>query len=219
MADEIDPITELLSQLRCDDNPKPPAVAAEEPPAIAAEEPPVADILDCSYWSNGVAFKCIKDKLTQASYYRMMGASNEVVQLVLLESKPFGSVMENIVRETFGMDDRTSSENDGLFQGIKIEIKSARYWGGKDDCRWQHLEEKHDYDVAMFVLLDFHRIKVWCIKKSLLMGEELREKKIVMKQGKQGSWVTMKAIMPYLVPIQTKQDMIDFIKMMEQDAH
>ena len=70
----------------------------------------------------------------------------------------------------------------------KIEIKSARYRVGKDDCVWQHLEPDHDYEYAMFTLLDFHGWKVWGIKKTLLMGE-MREKKIVTFQGKQGWWV------------------------------
>lgn len=230
MADEVDPLTDLLSQLRCDSpkTPEPPAAPEEpneppaepnEPAAVAPEEPNQPadaepegpkDILSSSYWSGTVAFQGIKKKITQVKYYRRMKAAKEVMELVHLESKPFGGVMENIIRELFGMDPRTSTQNDGVLHGKKIEIKSARYWAGKDDCRWQHLEPDHDYEIAVFALLDFHGIKLWCIQKTLLMGE-LREKKIVTYQGKQGWWICKSAIMPYLVPIQTVQDIADFI--------
>ena len=96
--------------------------------------------------------------------------------------------------------------------GKKIEIKSARYWAGKDDCKWQHLEPEHDYEYVLFVLLDFDRFKIWCIKKSLLMGE-LRDKKIVTFQGKQGWWVAKSAILPYLTPINNVQDLDNFINL------
>jgi hypothetical protein len=95
---------------------------------------------------------------------------------------------------------RTSTQNDGVFEGRKCEIKCARHWAGKDDSRWQHLEPEHDYEFAMLALLDFHEWKVWCISKAQLMGE-LRDKKVVTFQGKQGWWTLKTAIMPYLTPI------------------
>jgi hypothetical protein len=39
-----------------------------------------------------------------------------------------------------------------------------------------------------------------CITKAHLMGE-LREKKVVTFQGKQGWWTLKSAVMPYLAPI------------------
>ena len=139
-----------------------------------------------------------------------MGADEEVLQLVDLESKPFGSEMEKIIVELFKLGPRTSSQNDGTRGGQKIEIKSARYWASKDDCRWQHLEPDHDYAVVLFVLLDFHGFKVWGIKKNLLMGE-LRTKKIVTFQGKQGWWCTKSALLPYLTPITSVAELDAFL--------
>jgi hypothetical protein len=138
-----------------------------------------------------------------------MNASAEVLELVQLESKPFGSVCEKIISELFGLGPRTSSQNDATLNGKKIEIKSARYWAGKDDCVWQHLEPDHDYDYALFVLLNFHGWKVWCIKKTALM--ELRGK-IVTDQGKQGCWTKKSAILPHLTPIHTLADLQAFVQ-------
>lgn len=169
------------------------------------------DILSVNYWKDTKTFKKIRDKQTQIKYYRTMNSCEEVLQLVDLESKPFGTECEKIIQEIFKLGPRTSTHNDGVRNGKKIEIKCARYWGGKDDCKWQHLEPDHDYEYALFALLDFHSWKVWGIKKSFLMGE-MRDKKIVTYQGKQGFWVTKSAILSYLTPINTVADLDAFIQ-------
>jgi hypothetical protein len=173
------------------------------PATIAA----ASDILSCVSWKNTKAFQTIAAKETQLKYYKDMHASDEVLQLVELESKPFGSVAEKMMCEIFGLGPRTSTQNDATLDGVKIEIKCARYWAGKDDCKWQHLEEDHDYDYAMLAVLDFHGWKVWGIHKSVLMGE-LRDKKIVTKQGEQGFWTSKSAVLPYMTPINTIHDLL-----------
>jgi len=169
------------------------------------------DILSANYWKNTNTFKTIKEKETQIKYYKKMKSCDEVLQLVDLESKPFGTESEKIIQEIFQFGPRTSSQNDGTRNGKKIEIKSARYWAGKDDCRWQHLEPDHDYEYALFALLDFHGWKIWGIKKSFLMGE-MRDKKIVTFQGKQGWWVRKSAIISYLTPINNIVELDAFIQ-------
>jgi hypothetical protein len=169
------------------------------------------DILSVNCWKDTKTFKKISNKHTQIKYYKEMNSCEEVLQLVDLESKPFGTECEKILAEIFKLGPRTSTQNDGVKNGKKIEIKCARYWGGKDDCRWQHLEPDHDYEYALFGLLDFHSWKVWGIKKSLLMGE-MRDKKIVTYQGKQGFWVSKSAIISYLTPINTVADLDAFIQ-------
>ena len=178
-------------------------------PPLPGEAGSFRDPLLSEYWKNTAAFTTIHEKETQIKHYKRMNASAEVLQLVELESKPFGSVCEKIISELFGLGPRTSSQNDATLNGKKIEIKSARYWAGKDDCVWQHLEPDHDYDYAMFVLLNFQGWKVWCIKKTDLM--DLRGK-IVTFQGKQGWWTKKSAILPYLTPIQSFADLKAFVQ-------
>jgi hypothetical protein len=169
------------------------------------------NILLASSWKKTKSFKSIQDKETQIKYYKKNNSCEEVLQLVDLESKPFGSESEKIICEIFQLGSRTSSQNDGTRNGKKIEIKSARYWAGKDDCVWQHLEPDHDYEYALFALLDFHEWKIWCIKKSVLMGE-MRDKKIVTFQGKQGWWTRKSNILPYLTPINSISELDKFIE-------
>lgn len=176
-----------------------------------SDSTPPDDVLSSNYWRHTSAFNDIKDKETQIKYYRRMNASDEVIQLVDLESKPFGTECEKIISEIFRLGPRTCSQNDGTLNGKNIEIKSARYWAGKDNCVWQHLEPDHDYEYALFALLDFHGWKVWCIKKSLLMGE-LRDKKIVTFQGKQGWWTMKSKVLPYLTEIRTIAELQSFVR-------
>jgi len=166
----------------------------------------VQAILSSGFWKTTKAFQSIQAKETQIKYYKKMASSEEVLQLVELESKPFGSVSEKILSELFGLGPRTSPQNDATFQGKKLEIKSARYWAGKDDCVWQHLEPEHDYEYALLALLDFHGWKVWSISKARLMGE-LRDNKVVTFQGKQGWWTRKSALLPYLTPLHTLEDL------------
>jgi hypothetical protein len=169
------------------------------------------DVLSVNSWKTTSAFQMIEEKETQMKYYKRMNAAPEVMQLVELESKAFGIVCEKIIAEIFGMGSRTSSQNDGTFNGKKFEMKAARYWSGKNDCVWQHLEPEYDYEYAMFVLLDFQGFKVWCIKKSFLMGE-MRDKRIVTFQGKQGWWTKKSAILHYLTPINRVGDLEAFVQ-------
>lgn len=155
------------------------------------------------------SFKKVSKKMSQMDYYISKSSSAEALKLVSLGNKAFGAAIEDIVRECLSLGPRSSSQNDATFGERKIEIKAARYWAGKDDCKWQHLEPDHDYDLVLFCLMDFHELRVWAIKKDVLMGD-LRERKIVTFQGKQGWWTTKKAIMPFLTPIQTVEDMAAF---------
>jgi len=169
------------------------------------------DILSCNHWKNTKAFKTMKEKETQRKYYRRMNASPEVLELVDLDSKPFGAAGEKILIEIFKLGKRTSSENDATLNGKKIEIKCARYWAGTDDCKWQHLEPEHDYEYALLAVLEFHGWSVWAIKKSVLMGAP-RDEEIVTSQGKQGWWTEKSKIRPYLTPIKTLADLRAFVQ-------
>lgn len=162
-------------------------------------------------WKNTKAFKSLSKKETQTEHYMKNKSCKEVLELVSLNSKKFGSVSENIIQEILGIGARTSSQNDGTKNGKKIEIKCGRYWGGKNECKWQHLEPDHDYDYVIFALLDFQDWKIWGMKKEILMGE-MRDKKIVTEQGMQGLWVRKSAIVSYLTPIRSCADFDRFIQ-------
>lgn len=168
-------------------------------------------VLSSLSWKSTKSFKNMTQKLTQLKYYEKNNSTEEVLQLVRLDSKPFGAISEKIISEIFNLGPRTSTQNDATYNGKKIEIKCARYWAGKNDCVWQHLEPEHDYDYVLFGLLDFNKWKIWVIDKKQLMGD-LKEKKVITYQGRQGWWTRKSAILPYLKEINSIDEFKEVMK-------
>ena len=123
--------------------------------------------------------------ITQYDYYKKNNSSDEILNLVLLNSKIFGTRAEEILKKIFDIGPRSSSQNDGTKFDKKIEIKTSRYWGGTINSKWQHIEEEHDYEYVLVALLDFDKWKCWITKKQFLFGE-LKEKGLLKKQGNEG---------------------------------
>ena len=129
-----------------------------------------------------------------------------------MESKRFGSISEKLTCEIFKLEPRTSSQNDGVRKGKKIEIKCARYWGCKNECKWQHLELEHDYNCILFGLLHFDGSwKFWGISKTLLFGE-LKQKNILSYQGKQGYWCDKSKVIQYCHIIKNIKSLDKFLQ-------
>ena len=95
----------------------------------------MSDILSIDYWKSSKAFTSMITKETQIKYYEKMNASGEILELVSLDSRAFGTNSEKIICEIFNIGPRTSTQNDGTLFGKKIEIKTARYWGGLNCSR------------------------------------------------------------------------------------
>jgi len=167
--------------------------------------------LNVANWSK--YFNDYKKHLTinQYDFYKKHTSDKTILELIGMDSKRRGSVCEKLICKIFDLNKRTSSQNDGVRKGKKIEIKTAGYWSGTNDCRWQHLEPDHDYEFVLFVLLDFHEFKIWCGKKTVLMGE-LREKKVVTHQAKQGWWCKKNSIISYLTEIKNIDELDKFLE-------
>ena len=128
-------------------------------------------------------------------YYRNNGSEQEIIKIVSLENRKFGSVIEKLLREIYVLSKPESSKHDAIFVRLdrprtKLEIKAARYWAGTNNCKWQHLEPDYDYTHILFVLVDFNRLRVWCANKIPLF-----EEKILTPKGKQGYWGDMDTLL------------------------
>ena len=173
------------------------------------------NILKSESWALNAAYQDIVSKESQLDNYVKNHAPPEILKLVGMNSRVFGCVAERIVCEIFRLGPRTSTQNDGTFQGKKIEVKCARFWSDGDgsDCRWQHLEPEHDYDMALLVLLDYNGFQVGAIQKSYLMSE-LRVRNVVTHQGKQGWWTKRSDVLSYLTPIHSIADLEAFVQLL-----
>jgi hypothetical protein len=152
-------------------------------------------------WKNMV----VNIKESQLDFYKRNNACPEIQQLVGLESKAFGMHMEKITRQIFRMNKPLNSQHDGIFNGVKIEIKSSRFWGGTTNCRFQHIEPTYDYDYVLFVLVNFQDIEIYGMSKDRL--KEMIALNILTPQGRQGYWCQKSKIKNYLTPIKSKEDL------------
>ena len=165
-----------------------------------------------NFWNpNETWDMCINStKPTQLEYYKSKNSCERILKMVALDSKRFGSIAEKIICKVLSLEPAKNTQHDAIRKEKKIEIKTARYWINSDDCKWQHLEENHDYEFVLFALLHFDCFKVWIIKKRTLIGE-CKDKNILKKQGNQGWWCNKNAILNYLTPINSVDDLDKFI--------
>ena len=145
------------------------------------------------------------NKESQLEYYIRNNACPEVLKLVGLESKSFGMHCEKIIREIFSMNKPINSQHDAIYNGVKIEIKSARFWGGTIDCKFQHIEPTYNYDYILFVLVEFQDLRIWGMHKSKI--HEMIALNILTRQGLQGYWSKMSKILPHLTIIKSKEEL------------
>ena len=73
--------------------------------------------------------------------------------------------MENIIIEYIDAKKSKLTSYDYLYNGIKIEQKSSRYWRSINDFKWQHVMLKHDYHMLLLIGIDFNDIKIYAISK------------------------------------------------------
>lgn len=158
-------------------------------------------------------------KETMHDFYRRNNAPTEILSLVKLENKQFGTMMEHIITEYIGMKPpkQPITSYDRLFENngrsVRIEIKSSRLWrrGPTSQFKWQHIMKDHDYDVLLLAGLDFACIRLYAISKKQIM--ELYWKGGIKQQGcaeGQGLWFSFSQIKPYITDIGSKERMIAF---------
>lgn len=154
-----------------------------------------------------------KQNYSLSDFYKQNDAHSSILPLVSLDNKSFGSLLEDIIRERFGLEKSTHSSYDASLNGIKFEQKSSRYWRTLGDFKWQHVMKDHPYDILILIAIDFQSIKVYTMTKTTFL--ELINKNIVKQQGGaegQGYWFTRNKVRDYLTEIKTKEQFLDFIR-------
>lgn len=154
------------------------------------------------------AFKKLfsKSKSTQLEFYMKNNASADILSLIPLSNKAFGEGMQRIATEIFAMAASSDTGHDAVYRGVPIEIKSARYWSGKLDCKWQHIMTDHDYKWVLLGLVDFQDLKFWLVSKEAILANP----DIFTQQGNaegQGRWCTMKKAVPLAHQVASREDL------------
>ena len=159
-------------------------------------------------FANTTTFKRLMDNLkpTQLEFYLKNGASENIARLVPLSNKAFGEGMQRIISEIFGFEASTNTGHDAVYRGHNIEIKSARYWSGTTDCKWQHIMDDHNYKWVLLALVDFQDLKFWLVSKETIRAHP----EVFVQQGNaegQGRWCSMKKALPLAHPVASREDL------------
>jgi hypothetical protein len=97
---------------------------------------------------------CLSERRTQRTFYQKCGADDDILKIVGLNNRTFGTFIEEYVRENFGLEHRTCAENDANLSWLgKIEIKGARR-GATGSYFFQHIQKDYDYDFIVTALLE-----------------------------------------------------------------
>lgn len=123
-------------------------------------------IIPISVISQSRAYANVIKKRTQYDYYHERGASDEILKLVTMNNKTYGTgFMEAYIRSYFGMTHPINSEHDGVFMDKKFEIKAPRF-GKMGNYFIQHIKPQHDFDYFMIALLQPMGIETFVNRKS-----------------------------------------------------
>ena len=145
------------------------------------------------------------NRYDQLDFYKDHGASDAILQLVRLNSKSYGAVIEDVVLKRFGISHTLCTEQDGVFEGTLIEVKGPRLTA-KGDFFVQHLKPTHNYDLILVAVLEpTGSLTVRAIKK----WDALRFAK---KQGSEGFIVQGKTIVDYGRIVTNADDLRAFIQ-------
>ena len=155
--------------------------------------------------SQSSKYRQLINRYDQVAFYRSSGATEATLGLIRLNPKSYGAIVEDVVRNRFGIRRTLCTEQDGAFEGTMIEVKGPRLTA-KGDFFVQHLKPTHNYDVILVAVLEpTGSLTVRAIEK----WQALRFAK---KQGSEGFYVKGKTIVEYGRIVTSADDLRAFIQ-------
>ncbi len=132
-----------------------------------------------------------------------------------------GATLEKYARYRFkNLQEREKNTGKGYDHIIKIgeknifvEQKSAGHWS-EDDYKWQHVEEKHKWDMLLLCGIDYTDVKFWCMDRktfnSLLINEKITNQGNKTGESSQGNWFDYSKVKDSLIEIQNEDQLLQF---------
>lgn len=135
-----------------------------------------------------------------------------------------GVTLEKFAREEFSsLHKRDAGKNTGYDHKISlpskeiyIEQKSSGHWG-ESDYKWQHVEDKHKWDILLLCGIDYEEIKFWVMNRAVF--NKLIEEKKITNQGNntgessEGRWFNYSDVVDSLVQIKTNEELLQYVSM------
>ena len=133
-----------------------------------------------------------------------------------------GVTLEKFAREEFSsLHKRDAGKNTGYDHKISlpskeiyIEQKSSGHWG-ESDYKWQHVEDKHKWDILLLCGIDYEEIKFWVMNRAVF--NKLIEEKKITNQGNntgessEGRWFNYSDVVDSLIEIKTNEELLQYV--------
>jgi hypothetical protein len=95
-----------------------------------------------------------------------------------------------------------------------VEQKSSGHWG-EDDYKWQHVEEKHKWNVLLLCGIDYTAIHFWTMNRTtfqqLVNAGKIKNQGNKAADSSEGVWFDYSAVKEHLTPIHNDADLIAFV--------
>ena len=165
-------------------------------------------------------------KPTQLERYQSHGSPNGILNFIRIGGgSKMGTTLEEFAREEFsclqkrnkgknntGYDHRISLENKEIY----IEQKSSGHWG-ETNYKWQHIEDKHKWDILLLCGIDYYEIKFWVMNREIF--NKLIEEKKITNQGSstgessEGMWFNYADVKESLIQINKNEELLQYVNM------
>jgi hypothetical protein len=171
-------------------------------------------------------WKSIKDKNkpTQLQRYEAKNSPECIKKFIAIGGGPkMGTTLEQYARFHFHCLQKRNKgkEETGYDQVIKldtkeilIEQKSSGHWGD-NDYKWQHVEEKHKWNMLLLCGIDYTDIKFWVMNRDTFT--KLKKDGKITNQGNKGAdssegvWFNYSDVKDMLVEIKNDEDLLNFV--------
>jgi hypothetical protein len=164
-----------------------------------------------------------KKRPTQLQRYEKKNAPDGIKKFIAIGGGPkMGTTLEQYARFRFKnlQNRRKGKEETGYDHLIKleqkdilVEQKSSGHWG-EYDYKWQHVEDKHKWNMLLLCGIDYTNVKFWGMDRKTF-SRLISEKKIINQGNKtgessEGMWFNYSDVKDSLVEIQNDEQLLQF---------
>ena len=168
------------------------------------------------------------NKLTQLQRYENKNSPEYIKKFIAIGGGPrMGVTLEKFARFHFstlkprGKGKAETGYDHKLTIGEKsyyVEQKSSGHWG-EDDYKWQHVEEKHKWNILLLCGIDYTDIVFWGMNRATF-NKMITEKKITNQgnhtgESSEGMWFNYSDVKEHLTEIKTNEELIAFVSSQE----
>jgi hypothetical protein len=162
-------------------------------------------------------------KPSQLERYEQHNSPAGILQFIKIGGGPkMGTMCEKFARHQFsslkkrdkgkntGYDHKISLESNDIY----IEQKSSGHWG-ESDYKWQHIEEKHKWNILLLCGIDYNDIQFWVMNRTIF-NKLVEEKKITNQGNKtgessEGMWFNYSDVAETLIQIKTNDELLQYV--------